>query len=76
MAIARLSKREFNAMAKKGFKHLAPRSYSAKAAAAGKDIGKPGKQFSAIASSAAKRYGSKEAGERVAGAILNKLRNR
>jgi hypothetical protein len=49
--------------------------YSAKAAHAGKDIGKPGKNFSKIAHSAAKKYGSKAAGERVAGAILNKLRH-
>jgi hypothetical protein len=48
--------------------------YSAKEAAAGKDIGKPGKQFSKIAKSAAKKYGSKAAGERVAGAVLKKLR--
>lgn len=51
------------------------RGYSAKAAAAGKDIGKPGKQFATIAASAGKKYGSAEAGKRVAGAILNKLRN-
>jgi hypothetical protein len=50
------------------------KSYSAKAARAGKDIGKPGKNFSKIAASAGKRYGSKAAGERVAGAILAKLR--
>ncbi len=50
-------------------------SYSAKAAAAGKDIGKPGKNFSKIASKAAKEYGSKEAGERVAGAVLAKQRH-
>jgi hypothetical protein len=49
-------------------------SYSAKAARAGKDIGKPGKAFSKIAKSAAKRYGSKERGEKVAGAVLAKLR--
>ena len=49
--------------------------YSAKKAAAGKDIGKPGKNFSKIAADAVKRYGSKAAGERVAGAVLNKLRN-
>jgi outer membrane lipoprotein SlyB len=49
--------------------------YSAKKAAAGKDIGKPGKNFSKIAKGAAERYGSKEAGERVAGAVLNKLRH-
>ena len=49
-------------------------SYSAKAARAGKDIGKPGKEFSKIASSAAERYGSEEAGKRVAGAVLKNLR--
>jgi len=48
--------------------------YSAKKAAAGKDIGKPGKAFAKIAKSAGQRYGSKAAGERVAGAMLNKLR--
>lgn len=49
-------------------------SYSAKAARAGKDIGKPGKMFAKIAASAAKRYGSEERGKKVAGAILAKLR--
>ena len=48
--------------------------YSAKKAAAGKDIGKPGKAFAKIAKSAGKEYGSKAAGERVAGAVLKKLR--
>jgi hypothetical protein len=48
--------------------------YSAKKAVAGKDIGKPGKMFSKIAASAGKRYGSKERGEKVAGAVLAKLR--
>jgi hypothetical protein len=48
--------------------------YSAKKASAGKDIGKPGKNFEKIAKSASERYGSKEAGERVAGAVLAKLR--
>ena len=48
--------------------------YSAKKARAGKDIGKPGKQFAKIAKSAAERYGSKERGEKVAGAVLAKLR--
>lgn len=47
---------------------------SAKAARAGKDIGKPGKNFAKIAASAAERYGSKEAGQKVAGAILKKMR--
>jgi len=49
-------------------------SYSAKEARAGKDIGKPGKEFSKIAKSAGKKYGSEEAGKRVAGAVLAKLR--
>lgn len=48
--------------------------YSAKAARAGKDIGKPGKNFAKIAKGAAERYGSKERGEKVAGAVLSKLR--
>ena len=39
----------------------------------GTDIGKPGKGFEKIAKSAAKKYGSKEAGKRVAGAILKKV---
>jgi hypothetical protein len=54
---------------------VAEASYSAKAARAGKDIGKPGKNFEKIAKGAAERYGSKAAGERVAGAVLNKLRH-
>ena len=54
---------------------VAEADYSAKKAAAGKDIGKPGKNFDKIAKSAGKRYGSKAAGERVAGAVLNKLRH-
>lgn len=48
--------------------------YSAKKARAGKDIGKPGKQFSKIAKSAGEKYGSAEKGKKVAGAILAKLR--
>jgi hypothetical protein len=52
------------------------KSYSAKAARAGKDIGKKGKNFSKIAAKAGAKYGSKEAGERVAGAVLAKLRGK
>lgn len=52
------------------------KSYSTKAARAGKDIGKKGKAFKQIAKSAAKKYGSKEAGKRVAGAVLAKLRKK
>ena len=49
-------------------------AYSAKAARAGKDIGKKGKNFEKIAKKAAERYGSEERGKKVAGAILKKLR--
>lgn len=76
--------REFNAIrknvsniAKKYAKEeyeLDEAAYSAKAARAGKDIGKPGKQFSKIAKSAGKRYGSEERGKKVAGAILARIR--
>lgn len=52
----------------------AKKSYSAKEASKGKDIGKKGKMFSKIAKSAGKKYGSKEAGKKVAGAILKNLR--
>jgi hypothetical protein len=39
-----------------------------------RDEGKPGKNFEKIAKDAAKRYGSMAAGERVAGAVRNKLK--
>ena len=39
----------------------------------GTDIGKPGKNFAKIAKKAAAKYGSKEAGERVAGSVLKKV---
>jgi len=55
-------------------KDMKEETLSAKAGRAGKDLGKPGKNFDKIASSAAKKYGSKAAGERVAGAILKKMR--
>jgi len=55
-------------------KALDEADYSAKKARAGKDIGKPGKAFAQIAKDAAERYGSKEKGEKVAGAVLAKLR--
>ena len=47
---------------------------SAKAGRAGKDLGKKGKNFAKIAAKAGKEYGSEAAGERVAGAILAKMR--
>ena len=41
-----------------------------KKARAGKDIGKPGKNFEKVAAKAAKKYGSEEAGKRVAAAAM------
>jgi hypothetical protein len=46
------------------------RSVMAKKARAGKDIGAKGKNFEKIAKSAAKEYGSEEAGKKVAGAVM------
>ena len=39
----------------------------------GTDVGKKGKNFAKIEKAAAKRYGSEEAGKKVAGAILKKV---
>ena len=47
---------------------------SAKAGRAGRDLGKPGKNFKKIEKKAAEEYGSEKAGERVAGAILANMR--
>lgn len=41
-----------------------------KRAKKGEDLGAPGKTFKGIEASAAKRYGSKEAGKKVAGSIF------
>lgn len=49
-------------------------SAAAKKARKGEDMGKPGKNFKKIASKAGKEYGSKSAGERVAGSIFAKMR--
>ncbi|RLJ02925.1 MAG: hypothetical protein DRP08_04145 [Candidatus Aenigmatarchaeota archaeon] len=49
------------------------RSRVVKAARKGKDIGKKGKMFKKISAKAARRYGSKEAGERVAGSTMWKI---
>ncbi|MFZ9354169.1 MAG: hypothetical protein ACO25L_05055 [Candidatus Nanopelagicales bacterium] len=65
---------EKKAVKKEEVEQVEEASYSAKAARAGKDIGKPGKMFSKIAASAAKKYGSEERGKKVAGAVLAKLR--
>lgn len=46
------------------------RSAIAKKAKQGQDLGKPGKGFKAVAAKAAKKYGSAEAGKRVAAAAM------
>lgn len=48
----------------------AKKSAVAKKAKAGKDIGEKGKGFEKVAKTAAKKYGSKEAGEKVAAAAM------
>ncbi len=78
-----------NAMGKRSGRKMDPRqqavsraltNYSAKRARRGEDLGKPnvpGKTgFATVANKAAAEYGSKEAGDRVAGAVLAKLRAR
>ena len=67
-------KQELTESAQSAVAEASTGDYSAKKARAGKDIGKPGKMFSKIAKSAGERYGSKERGEKVAGAVLAKLR--
>jgi len=52
------------------------KSSTVKAAKSGKDIGKKGKTFKKVAEKAAKKYGSKEAGERVAAAAMWKNKKR
>jgi hypothetical protein len=49
---------------------MARNSYSAKAGAKGKDLGKKGKNFSKIA----KKAGGGKKGAKIAGAVLKKLR--
>lgn len=68
------AKRASALMKKEEVEQIDEMGYSATAARAGKDIGKPGKMFGKIAASAAKRYGSEEKGKAVAGAVLKKLR--
>ena len=58
----------------KTVKEVMSASKAAKMARKGNDMGKKGKNFSKIASKAGKEYGSKAAGNRVAGAIFQKMR--
>ena len=63
-------KRIAHGSGKKAMPSKKERSALAKKARAGEDIGKPGKGFKKVAEKAAKQYGSKEAGERVAAAAM------
>lgn len=54
----------------------AKRSKIVKEAKKGKDFGKKGKNFDKIAAKATKEYGSKESGDKVAGAIFWKQRGK
>ena len=65
---------EDKAALQKKIEDIKEATYSAKAARAGKDIGKPGKMFSKIAKKAGEKYGSEERGKKVAGAVLAKIR--
>lgn len=57
-------------------KKVLSKSKAAKEAHEGKDMGKPGKNFDKVAEKAEKEYGSKEAGERVAGSVFQKMRKK
>lgn len=60
----------------KTVREVMSKSEAAKDAHKGKDMGKKGKNFDKIASKADKEYGSKEAGEKVAGAIFQNMRRK
>jgi hypothetical protein len=57
-----------------GMKDILSKAKAAKEARKSKDMGKKGKNFDKIADKAGKEYGSKEAGEKVAGALFQKMR--
>lgn len=50
------------------------KSQAAKKASKGMDLGKKGKNFAKIAAKAGKKYGSLQAGKKVAGAMFQSLR--
>lgn len=60
----------------KTVKDVMSKSKAAKKARRGDDMGKKGKNFDKLADKAGKEYGSKEEGERVAGAVFQKMRKR
>ncbi len=52
------------------------KSQAVKKAIKGKDMGKKGKNFAKIAAKAGKKYGSAQAGKKVAGAIFQAMRRK
>lgn len=58
----------------KSIKEVMSKSKAAKEAKSGKDMGKPGKGFAKVAAKAGAEYGSKEAGDKVAGSVFQKMR--
>lgn len=59
-----------------GIKDVLSKANAVKEARKGKDMGKKGKGFEKIEKKATKEYGSKEAGEKVAGSIFQKMRKK
>lgn len=57
-------------------KKVLSKSEAAKKAEKGEDMGKKGKNFDKIADKADKEYDSKKAGDKVAGAIFQKMRKK
>lgn len=57
-------------------KHILSKAKAVKEARKGKDMGKKGKEFDKIAAKAGKEYGSKEEGEKVAGAVFQRMREK
>lgn len=67
-------KAEGKTMEKKEGMKAKMRSAIVKKAKKGEDIGKPGKGFAKVAAKAAKKYGSKEVGKKVAAAAMWKAK--
>ena len=66
--LVKFNNHRFYAQKTKNFKDLDEARFEK-----GTDIGKPGAGFAKVAKAASKEYGSKEAGQKVAGAILKKV---
>jgi len=72
--MAQPSKRLLAVMDDDEKKKVMSKSAAAKKAKSGADMGKPGKNFKKIENKATREYGSRSAGQRVAGSIFQKMR--